>query len=155
MPFLGGFLSFVLGGRQFPIIGHVLVLNQFTAPAFVMASAAAVLLALLHFVFRDSIPKPKNKGKPSEQTAALAAADASAAKCLMGTPSVVSLGYDLGNALSRSDRRVFSIATRFDSLRGSDVGPLVDFYRPPRRGADAFHPAITRVHLALLSCRNG
>lgn len=91
MPFLGGFLSFLLGSRSISIIGDVLVLDQFTAPAFVMAVAASTLLAILEFRFVDSIPKPKKKGKPSSPSAALVASDASAAKYLMGTPSALSV----------------------------------------------------------------
>lgn len=91
MPFLGGFLSFVMGSRNIPIVGNFLILNQFTAPAFFMAVAAATLFGLLAFVFQDSIPKPKKKGKPTEPSAALVASNASAAKYLMGAPSDVSL----------------------------------------------------------------
>lgn len=91
MPFVGGFLCFLLGARSVPLLGEFLVLNEFTAPAFVMAAAALILLSFLFFIFKDSIPKPKKKGKPAEPSAAMVAADASAAKYLMGTPSDVSL----------------------------------------------------------------
>ena len=91
MPFLGGFFSFLLESRSFPILGNFLVLNQFTAPALFMVAAATTLFGLLLAVFRDSIPKPKKKGKPAEPSAALVASDASAAKYLMGVPSDVSL----------------------------------------------------------------
>lgn len=75
------------------IVGSWVVLNQFTAPAFVMAASAAILSGLLYGVFQDSLPKPKKKGKPSEPTAALTASDISAAKYLIGAPSDVSLRY--------------------------------------------------------------
>lgn len=91
MPFVGGLLSFLLGSRNIPLIGNALVLNQFTAPAFVMCIAAIVLFGLLYCVFKDSIPKPKKKGKPTSTSAALVYSNASAAKYLMGAPSDVSL----------------------------------------------------------------
>ncbi|CAN0526501.1 unnamed protein product [Laminaria digitata] len=91
MPFVGGLLSFLLGPRNIPLIGDTLVLNQFTAPAFVMLVAAVILFWLLYCVFKDSIPKPKKKGKPTTPSAALVYSDASAAKYLMGAPSDVSL----------------------------------------------------------------
>lgn len=97
MPFVGGFLSFLLKSRSFSVVGRVLVLNQFTAPAFVMATAALLLLSLLSFVFKDSLPKPKKKGKPASPSAALVASDASAAKYLMGTPSDVSLAQNISD----------------------------------------------------------
>lgn len=97
MPFLGGFLSFLMGSRNIPVVGNLLVLNQFTAPAFSMAAAAATLFGLLALVFQDSIPKPKKKGKPTEPSAALVASDASAAKYLMGAPSDVSLARSAGD----------------------------------------------------------
>lgn len=96
MPFLGGFLCFLLKARSYPILGGLFVLNGFTAPAFVMAVAALVLLGLLSFVFKDSLPKPKKKNKAP--AAALVASDASAAKYLMGTPSDVSLAMSASEA---------------------------------------------------------
>lgn len=97
MPFLGGFLSFVMESRNIPIVGNFLVLSQFTAPAFFMAATAAILFGLLALVFQDSIPKPKKQGKPTEPSAALVASDASAAKYLMGAPSDVSLARSDGD----------------------------------------------------------
>lgn len=91
MPFVGGFLAFALRGHSFHLLGRLVVLNQFTAPAFVMAVAAIALLCLLYFVFRDSIPRPKKKNRPISVSAAIVASDASAAKYLMGVPSEVSL----------------------------------------------------------------
>ena len=91
MPFVGGLLSFLLGPRAIPIIGDTLVINQFTAPAFVMFIAALIIFGLLYLVFKDSIPKPKKKEKPISTSAALVYSDASAAKYLMGAPSDVSL----------------------------------------------------------------
>lgn len=96
MPFVGGLLSFLLGPRSIPLIGDILVLDQFTAPAFVMCVAAVVLFGLLYCVFKDSIPKPKKKGKPTSTSAALVYSDASAAKYLMGAPSDVSLALSNG-----------------------------------------------------------
>ena len=91
MPIVGGLLSFLLGPRAFPIIGDILVINQFTAPAFVMCIAALVIFGLLYVVFKDSTPKPIKKGKPTSTSPALVCSDASAAKYLMGAPSDVSL----------------------------------------------------------------
>lgn len=93
MPFLGGFLCWLLKSRAYPVLDGLLVLNEFTAPAFFMAMAALILLGLLSFVFKDSLPKPKKKNKAP--AAALVASDASAAKYLMGTPSDVSLAISM------------------------------------------------------------
>ena len=48
MPFVGGLLSFLLGSDSISLIGDALVINQFTAPAFVMCIAASILFALLY-----------------------------------------------------------------------------------------------------------
>lgn len=76
-----------------------------TPQAFVMMVAALVLLSLLKFVFKDSIPKAKKSTKTAKQVAtstkrstplvkeeaAIAYSQLSAAKYLMGAPSDVSL----------------------------------------------------------------
>lgn len=70
-----------------------------------MMVSALVLMALLRFVFKDSIPKPKHKTKNAQQVytstqkstplvkteADITYSNASAAKYLMGAPSDVSL----------------------------------------------------------------
>ncbi|CAM9888603.1 unnamed protein product [Ectocarpus sp. 13 AM-2016] len=104
MPFVGGFLSFVIKDRRIPLLGEFLVLNSFTAPAYVMVVAALILFALLKLVFEDSIPKGKptktskqvrvstKRSTPLVKTEAeIAYSSGSAAKYLMGAPSDVSL----------------------------------------------------------------
>ncbi|CAM9472921.1 unnamed protein product [Ectocarpus sp. 8 AP-2014] len=104
MPFVGGFLSFLIKDRRIPLLGEFLVLTSFTAPAYVMIVAALVLFALLKLVFEDSIPKGKptktskqvkvstKKSTPLVKTEAeIAYSSGSAAKYLMGAPSDVSL----------------------------------------------------------------
>ncbi|CAM9773448.1 unnamed protein product, partial [Choristocarpus tenellus] len=58
MPFVGGFLSYILGNRDIDMLGP-LKLNQFTAPAYVMVCLSLVIFCLLNTVFQDSIPAPK------------------------------------------------------------------------------------------------
>ncbi|CAM9372145.1 unnamed protein product, partial [Hapterophycus canaliculatus] len=117
MPFVGGFLAFLVKDRRIPILGKFLVLTSFTAPAIFMMVAALVLLVLLRLVFKDSIPKPKNKTKNAKQVSAstkkstplvkteadIVYSNASAAKYLMGAPSDVSLASRSGWASDSDD----------------------------------------------------
>ncbi|CAM9297597.1 unnamed protein product [Discosporangium mesarthrocarpum] len=60
MPFAGAFLSHLLLDNEYPLAGPF-KLNQFTAPAYIMAGAAVINFCLLKTIFQDSTPLPKKK----------------------------------------------------------------------------------------------
>lgn len=53
MPLLGGYLSYVLGDRVIPVVGKIIVLNEFTAPSFALVGAGILSMILLCFIFKD------------------------------------------------------------------------------------------------------
>lgn len=52
-PLLGGYLSYVLGDRVLPVVGNIIVLNEFTAPSFALVGAGILSMNLLYFIFQD------------------------------------------------------------------------------------------------------
>lgn len=91
-PLIGGWLSYLLRDRVIHISGKngLVVLDEFTAPAFFLASAAVAVLGLLWLVFRDSDRAPSGEEIPAGSRNGSASPDISGAKDLMQSPSDVS-----------------------------------------------------------------
>eukprot|EP00903_Cladosiphon_okamuranus_P018701 g17214.t1 len=92
MPVLGGLFSYLLGSEEIPVIGKILMLTQFTAPAFFVTAMSSAVFLLLYFIFKDGIRRQSAK-------------KASSAKELSGVASGVSLVPTVATDLDSDDGR--------------------------------------------------